>query len=84
MSRVVFMIKPNWDAGYDVLRDGSWVGSAMTRESIRQLAFSLADKVALTGTVALIALEDGHGEVISVEWVDPPVVVPEVELANPS
>jgi hypothetical protein len=84
MTRVVFKIKPNWDAGYDIHRDGSWVGSAMTRESIRQLAFRLADEIAVTGRVALIALEDGNGEIVSVEWVDPPVTIPEIEHADPS
>jgi hypothetical protein len=84
MSRVVFTIKPNWDAGHDILRNGTWVASAMTQASVRQLAFSLADEVALSGTVALIAQTDGNGEIISVEWVDPPVRIPEVELADPS
>jgi hypothetical protein len=84
MSRVVFTIRPNWDAGHDILRDGTWVASAMTQASVRQLAFSLADEAALAGSVALIAQADGHGEIISVEWVDPPVRITELEHADPS
>lgn len=85
MARIVFTIKPNWDAGYDVIRDGTWRGSGMTRESVRQLAIRLASEAASdTGMVAVIAQEEGSGEITSVEWVDPPIVVADVELADPS
>jgi hypothetical protein len=72
MSRTVFTIMPRWEGGHDVLRDGAWVGSAMTQGHAYSLACRLAQEVAVVGEVALIATARMDGEIAAVEWVDPP------------
>jgi hypothetical protein len=81
MQRVIFSIRPRWEGGYDVYLAENWVGSGLTIAQVQALARRKAEEEARKGQVALVATRDMRGEVVSVQWFDPPrgvVSIPEL------
>jgi hypothetical protein len=81
MQRVIFSIRPRWEGGYDVYLADNWVGSGLGIEQVQALARKKAEEEACKGQVALVAMRNMRGEVVSVQWFDPPrdvVSIPEL------
>jgi hypothetical protein len=81
MQRVIFSIRPRWEGGYDIYLADSWVGSGLGIEQVQALARQKAEEETRKGQVALVAVRNMRGEVVSVQWFDPPrdvVSIPEL------
>jgi hypothetical protein len=87
MQRVIFSIRPRWEGGYDIYLAETWVGSGLSLEQAQALARQKAQREARKGQIALVAMRNMRGEVLSVDWFDPPrqvVSLPEVEEVDAS
>jgi hypothetical protein len=81
MQRVIFSIRPRWEGGYDIYLADNWVGSGLGLEQVQSVARKKAEDEARKGQVALVAMRNMRGEVVSVQWFDPPrevVSIPEL------
>jgi hypothetical protein len=81
MQRVIFSIRPRWEGGYDIYLAENWVGSGLSIDQVQALARRKAEEEARKGQVALVAVRNMRGEVVSVQWFDPPrdvVSIPEL------
>jgi hypothetical protein len=82
VQRVIFSIRPRWEGGFDLYLADNWVGGGVSLDQVRALAQRKADQEASNGNVALVATRNMKGDIVSVQWVDPPrevVSIPELE-----